>query len=358
MLYICFGFDYELFLGDNYLSFDDILFKPSNKIVEVFNKNKCTATFFADVLCALQMKSDLSFSKEVKSFENQLSNFVYRGMDVQLHIHSNWLTSNISDGQLSISASKYKIHDYDFSKDGKANEIIKESIIYLNKICSSAKPDYRCIAYRAGGFMIQPENVLFESLLKNGICIDSSIVPFMKNGNEKTGYFYNFLKCPKNTPNWFINYKCGYSFKACYSDDSIFEIPLLTYKPNILKMTFCRKTIKLPSLEPRGSYVNLNNQTNSFFSKINSIFKRFFAWRLVSLDTDKASYIYDNILHFYNKNNCRSTDCFISIIGHPKLIWNEERINNIDLLLKLIANSSKNIKIINFQEAHKILNLK
>lgn len=356
MLYICFGFDYELFLGENYGSYDDILFEPTKKIANIFADNNVSATFFADVLSSIQLKNFEETKPYSEMFEKQIKQLIRQKMDVQLHIHSNWLKSTVVNGKLLVSSKNYKIHDFDFSDNGTAKEIINLSIKYLNELCKSESNSYKCVAYRAGGFMIQPETELFRVLLDSGITIDSSIAPFMKNGKKKTGYYYNFTKCPRDYADWYISPIKGFRYKSKSKNNCLLEIPILTYNSNLLTFLFSKKDdIRLKPIKPRGSYVDLNNRTKS---KISLFLKRLFDRRLVSLDTDKAKFVFDKILSFYRKSCSKKNDIFVSIIGHPKLICNEERLMNIDLLLKLITNCDKKIKIISFQEAERIIDSK
>lgn len=353
MLYICFGFDYELFLGDNYGSCEDILFKPAGEIADVFSKNHVSATFFADVLSSFRLKQFKETESYSKMFEKQVKKLISDGMDVQLHIHSNWLKSKVVNGRFSISPENYKIHDYDFSRTGEARKILKYSVQYLKDLCQSENKDYKCVAYRAGGFMIQPEEKLFETLLENGVFIDSSVAPFTKNGLKKSGYYYDFTSCPKDTTGWYIDPKKGFEHKSKSKRGCIFEIPILTYNLDYFRLLFTKRgDIKLKPIQERGSYVNLNNQTkNGFFKCFFRLYNKLFARRVVSLDTDKAQYVFEKVLSFYEKNKCDSRDAYISIIGHPKLICNEERIKNIDDLLKLIIRCNQKIKVISFQDA-------
>lgn len=350
MLYICFGFDYELFLGENYVGYDEILFHPTAQIADIFSKNNLSATFFADVLSSIQLKKFQETRSYSEGFENQIRQLTKQNMDVQLHIHSNWLMSKVNDGRLCVSPEKYKIHDFDFSENGQAKSIIEYSINYLNQLCRLENSRYKCIAYRAGGFMIQPEEKLFTTLSKNGIVIDSSIAPFMKNGSKSSGYFYDFSKCPRNTTNWYINPYKGLEYKSETKNDCLFEVPIFTYRFNPFKALLVKKDrIRLKPIKHQGSYVSLKNQSYNLFSKL---IKKLFGRRLISLDTDQANFIYKQLLYFYKIHKCEKRDVYISIIGHPKLICNQERLKNIDTLLKLITNCNKKIKVISFNEIY------
>ena len=53
MMYLSITFDYELFFGNNYGSYDDVLFEPTYMLIDELNKKGVSATFFADVCSTL-----------------------------------------------------------------------------------------------------------------------------------------------------------------------------------------------------------------------------------------------------------------------------------------------------------------
>ena len=53
MLKICLSFDYELFLGENDASYEDILFSPTRDLQYMLNEEGVYGTFFADVCSAI-----------------------------------------------------------------------------------------------------------------------------------------------------------------------------------------------------------------------------------------------------------------------------------------------------------------
>ena len=53
--------------------------------------------------------------------------------------------------------------------------MVIQGIDYLNEIAKPVNPDYKCTAFRAGGYNLENSPVIFNILEKNGIQIDSSI---------------------------------------------------------------------------------------------------------------------------------------------------------------------------------------
>ena len=228
MLKICLTFDYELFLGRNLASYQEILFQPTENIMNTLSSLGVSGTFFADV-CSVYAHRQLGDDKYCESFQSQIIDLIRHGQDVQLHLHTNWLNAEIIDGKIVPGNKDYRIHSLGFNSGGRANEVIRKGKEYLENACSSVDKSYKCIAYRAGGFSVQPEKELFEALNENGIVIDSSVVPHMK---AETVNYYDFRDVPDKM-NWWIDPQKGISEESEKSIKTIFEVPIATTRPRL-----------------------------------------------------------------------------------------------------------------------------
>lgn len=171
----------------------------------MFNEENVKGVFFVDVCSAIvhQQKGLFNFSQP---FLEQIQSLVHDGHDVQLHIHPSWYMTQRQGYKLIPSHTGYRLHEYGFEgTKTQAIDIISESVEYLNSNLSCINGDYRCIAYRTGGFSIQPEEILLKTLRDKGIVIDSSVVPFMKNDRVNG---FDFSDVP-NKLNWWIDPKQG-----------------------------------------------------------------------------------------------------------------------------------------------------
>lgn len=117
MLKILIGFDYEMYLGENYASHKEILIDTTKQILELLKANNVSATLFADVCCVLQHKK-YGLTEFVNDVEDQLKNAQKNGFDVQLHIHPNWLNSSFNSNKWDISRKGYRIHEFGFDENG------------------------------------------------------------------------------------------------------------------------------------------------------------------------------------------------------------------------------------------------
>ena len=202
MLNIAITFDYELFLGRNLAESKDVLFEPTERIINLLNSYGVTSTFFADI-CSVFAHKKSGLKEYVDDFEAQLKRMILTGHDVQLHIHPNWLLSNYTEGEWIFDTTHYRIHNFGFDADAKtsAQSIIHGGKQYLEDLLQNVCASYKCIAYRAGGYSVQPHQELFQVLMDEGIIIDSSVCA--KQFADTSANKYDFRRSP-NATNWWI----------------------------------------------------------------------------------------------------------------------------------------------------------
>lgn len=349
MLWICISFDYELFLGKNNKSYEEILFKPSEKLSGVLCDNGVSGTFFADVcsVWAHQKSGMIGYSEQ---FSSQLKSFISNGNDVQLHIHSNWLKTDISTG--IVSKDCYRIHDLGFDNDAtSAPNVIINGKKYLEDVCKEIDKNYSCIAYRAGGFCTQPSEKLLEALYNAGIKIDSSVVPHLVSKNTVNSFDYS--NTPKKDNWWIDNDICG---ESSPNNQLLFEIPLITTRPHLtIILKLGKHRLSLPYHQPKGEYVQTNsNQVNTQKSFFMRQFNRLTDYRTLSFDCHHADFIYEEIVHKVKRHDYENKDSFLCLLCHPKLAT-DDRIVNMDRFIKKIKKSDYPIKLASIIEMYNYL---
>lgn len=351
MINICLTFDYELFFGENYGTFEEVLFAPTDKLINLLVEENVKATFFADV-CSIFKSKEFACTSYVDRFEEQICRMKAEGQDVQLHIHSHWLGSEFKDGKWLFDPKKYRIHSLGFenSKAENASLIILKGVNYLNEILRTIDNDYSCIAFRAGGYSLQPHKKLVEALCAAGIKVDSSVA-YMQQCNTETNR-YNY-KHDISGVNWYIGSDKEWWENGSTSKFKIYEIPVAAENSNPLffaiKRCFMPNSIKLNLGEKRGTYIGKNTDTHKKRT-INSIVTYLCGYHLLSMDAYKAEFLYKQIKRFAKKNNAKENECTIALIGHPKLV-NDEYINNLRQLLKLIS-CDKEMQIVGLTEVY------
>jgi len=392
MIYILFTADYELYFGKNFLSDDKVLFEPTEMIMSALEKRSIPLNIFPDI-CSVWRHKEYELLDYVDKFESQLIEAVRRGNDVQLHLHPHWLKSIYNGKEWTHDIGIFKLQDFGFdgeeakdyslfevdcenknckplnpplspfqkgdfspSYDHSANRLIKRGKEYLESLLTKYAPNYKCIAFRAGGYCLQPEDKkLIQALLDTGITIDSSIIPnLVSNTNVNE---IDFKGIP-DLPNWFISAQGGVKKP---DQKGLFEIPIPSSTKILPKLKAMAKGIFSKDSvvnSPRGIVIQKKSVDDSFISKninrFNYLVKTIGSLECERMFPDRGMEYMFSILKDWIKCYAYSGDIFLSIIMHPKSIFQ----NHIDNLLKFIDRiclEYSDVQFITFLEVHKIL---
>ena len=303
-------FDHELPLGKLKTSYEDSLFKPSQKVMDVANEAGVKVTFFTDILCGIRFK-EWDYTNFYLPYRDQLINALRDHHDVQLHTHPHWLTTKYENGTY-IPSTDFALSDFKNDLDvGGISGIIKLGIDGLQEIITPIFQDYECIAYRAGGFNISPlTKEIFEALYTHGIRYDSSIARghYFKSSISKI----DFRKLPK-AGNWFINPE---NYHTASLLPNIFEIPIATIPktPFEIPTKFKLKKYSNRAQTNNGEVIHSKDQTN-LFTKLLMLSSS----RILTFDNYTYSLEYLLRIVDYNVKKYKSCDTLMfSIISHPK----------------------------------------
>ena len=338
MLNICLTYDYEIFFGKNNASVQEILFNPTETLLEVLEETGVRGTFFADV-CSVTQNKRYKCYDYVEGFEKQLKNIADKGHDVQLHIHPHWLNSVYSDGEWFFDKDTYCIHSLGFDRNKKDNvhQIISDGKKYLESLLADVM-GYECIAYRAGGFVIQPHDKLVKELIGAGIKIDSSIAPMLSVRTNTHKYDFRH-KLPN--VNWRVSHELPWYEDAV--EGGLYEIPIATERKRILSYVLRRiydsKKIKLDLGTPKGSYIGEDAKQTSI-CKLISMVKYIIGYNALSLDAYSYVFLYELLDRYYRRHRCDKINGSVALIGHPKLI-NREYLENMKKLIDMIKTDGR-----------------
>lgn len=345
MLKICFSFDYELFLGENDASYKDILFSPTRDLQSMLNEEGVFGTFFADV-CSAIVHSHYGLLDYSASMLKQIKSLTKDGHDIQLHIHPSWYKAELKNGRIVPSYLGYRLHEFD-----EIEGIIREGVDYLNNNLQEINKDYKCVAFRAGGFAIQPEQEIFKSLVKCGITIDSSIVPHMKN-NLVNGF--DFSNVPASL-NWWIEPESGLHHIAEPTNGCLYEVPVATLRPRLLKyLGLSHEQMSLPPSQLKGKYVSNPNEKSPKSNRIMQVYRRLFDYRYVSLDTRYYARVVEDMDYIYKQYALEHNDGYVCLICHPKLA-DKHRVENIRSLIKELKKQPERFAIVTMNDIHNII---
>ena len=170
--------DYELFFNKSGSAQASIL-EPTERLLEVLRRISGKATFFVDTIYLNKLKNSNNNSDRIllNQIQSQLKNIVKSGSRIELHLHPHWIDAYAKDGAwIFPTYEHYKI-------ESLSSEVVKtlfdEGISLLNGIANEIDDSYHVMAFRAGGWCIEPFSKIKESFLENNIVIDASVVSRM-----------------------------------------------------------------------------------------------------------------------------------------------------------------------------------
>ena len=317
MLKICITFDYELFLGANYVSDEQVLFEPSKKISDVLLQEKIQSTFFVDV-CSVFQHQKYGLIDYVEQFKKQICELSIAGHDIQLHLHPNWLNCKYDNGKWIMSPNGYKLHSWGLNEGEKGWELISQGKKFLEETICKYNTSYKCMAFRAGGFCIQPEKEIINVLINNGIYIDSSIACNQVAFDSIQDY--NFMKIPHYL-SWWIDRERGINTPAERSDHALLEISIGGVKNNIPKyFGIPINELKVKGRDGIGEGIRLQDKNNMrILTVLRNICRHINGKGILSLDTRGHKVLKRDIDELYRNYNCKKADQYVCIICHPKL---------------------------------------
>lgn len=332
IIYFLFSADHEIFFGENFKSEKELLIDTTYKLMDILRKYEIPLTLMTDV-CSIFKYREIGLIDYPLLMEEQLKYAIKQGHDVQLHLHPHWLNSTYKNGKWNFDKDKFKLHDFGFEKDSNevsANTIIKDGKKYLEKLLKQVDKDYKCIAFRAGGWCLQPERDLIKCLLDNEIYIDTSIY---KGGYINTGTHYLDYRNVPNQVNWFIDYQKGLNTKG---KEGIYEIPIGTInkKPYLYYQKVKNKQSRTKYLKVTTNGMPIGFKKQSFMEKLNARINNFINQPImISFDNSTSIELMDYIEYYLNKLDYKNKDYYISIIGHPKGM-NDSNLTEIDKFCK------------------------
>ena len=251
-------FDYEIFFGVNSGSVEKCLIEPTNRILDVLQERDIKATFFVDILHYMKILTNPKTKNDAILIKNQIKRIVELGSRIELHLHPHWVDAYLLNGNWHFPTYKhYRLQDLDpelvfklFFKGKKTLEDLAKEVL----------PNYTIKAFRAGGFCIQPFDVIGEAFSRLNISIDSSVAPGYQAKSDGHSFDFRSLKETK-------------SFYRFTSDplkpelDGIFyEIPITTFEKSLR----CKLFIKLKNILfkklflPLGDGVGMLIKQNKF----------------------------------------------------------------------------------------------
>lgn len=182
MIGLIFTLDYEIY-GTGVGDFSSLMIDPTNVLLDMCDKYGAKITIMAEVAEIMALKKNGSFSTTVDAIEKQLKRAIKGGHDVQLHLHPGWFNSTFDGKQWRLDFDEYALVGLSQEKIGG---YIRQGKEYLENLLRPVNPEYQCIAYRAGNWLMQPSDKIIAALEEHGIKYDTSV---FKGGHSAAGHY-------------------------------------------------------------------------------------------------------------------------------------------------------------------------
>jgi len=208
--------DHEVF-GNGSGCLDACIKRPVDRILDVADKFSAPVTFFVEAL-EFEAMQRANIENIIPILE-QLTDAYSRGHDLQLHIHPQWYNAIWDGDHWQVNEKLWRMGNLDA---GLAYDLLSQGKNWLEGLMAERFPEYKCIAFRAGGWCIQPSGLIVSALIKLGFKIDSTVAPGLRNAAN--GEWADFRKVPY-LPFWKTERD------VCRSGSSgLWEVPITTGK--------------------------------------------------------------------------------------------------------------------------------
>lgn len=172
------SFDYELFFGDKSGTVLKTLIEPTSLLLDAMDSVGFKGNFFVDwqMLKYLKEEGTERTNADYLLIEEQLKDMVRRGHRIELHIHPHWVDAKYN-GDGTWDYSEFRHYSLNSFTEGVIVAMFKEGTALLTSIARQVDPTYKIVAFRAGGWAVQPFEKVKKGLEAANIYIDSSVMP-------------------------------------------------------------------------------------------------------------------------------------------------------------------------------------
>lgn len=330
-------FDYELFLGNRSGTIDDCLFKPTDAVLKVIEKQKAKAIFFVDTTHLLTLKKNAAkyneCASDLKRVSDHIADIVKRGHYVFPHLHPHWLDAeylSVTNQWRLSSTDKYRFHHLN---KAERDEVFNGSIELLKEIIIPVNPQYKIEAYRAGGWCIQPFEDFIPYFKQHQFKYDFSVLGgfyFFSNAQyfdfshapEKGVYKFSERVEEENPHGEFTQF----NISSIHIDNRIrfLDKLLLKFRYKLFKdHTFNRGEGQIATKLDTDLFKPATSGHNIMESN----------WERVAIELLSSVKLGDYLNFFDNKN-------YMHFISHPKMLTHHN-INMFDAFLKSVYSKYK-----------------
>ncbi|MCF2600312.1 hypothetical protein I6E26_01895 [Anaerovibrio lipolyticus] len=288
-------YDYEVFFV-KFGTIDNSLLIPTSELVKEMDRHSMKGTFFVDVLFLdyLRRQGDNAAYDRII---NQLKWVLSCGHRIELHIHPHWLDTDKG----IVDFKRYRLQTF---SEEEQSSIFAKGLEILYSIAKSEDANYKVLAYRAGGWCVQPFSELYNTFKEYDIRIDSSVASGMYQ--KSSSHFFDFRNAPNKE---YYNFSKEITVEK--TDGEFVEIPITTFKTNPINKLY-KRWIAKTNKKQITSYGDGHGMTVSKFVLLRKLFER------------RAMFSIDGVFdleHMFELMKKSELDT-ITFISHPKNLTN------------------------------------
>jgi hypothetical protein len=340
------------------------IIEPTNRLLDICDSHgaKLTIMFEAAEYWAFKRMEDklnLGYSP-AKAMEEQAQDALRRCHDVQLHLHPQWIGAELDNCLWRVRMDQWCIADLPHGLGDHGDEFsimgaLSKGKHTLESILCPVKPTYECIAFRAGGFHIQPSWRVIPAMKAVGLLIDSSVVQGLYV--QSPGWRCDFRTAVSNYGYWWTT-----ADDVCRSGperEQILELPVYSrmqsYVTN-LRWSKLRAELKRRKLESR--YPGTIKQAGGIRStyKLMEVLLKLASMHPVIVDFCKLNTrsMVKAVEEILRTNDCSDDETKrivpVVLAGHSKDFWNDEHLDSFLSTMQSYSSSKGGIRFSTFSD--------
>lgn len=196
-----------------------LMVEPTYRLMDLLERYGQRLTIMADVAEILAFQRVPEWANRVTAIERQLCDAIRRGNDVQLHIHSSYFKAQWDGHHFDQCIDEYNMAALPIER---IDEMVGESVKYLENLLRPIKPDYKVWLFRAANWSMMPTENLYKVLVKHGITHDTSVY---KGGCQGGNVCYDYRNAYDNL---FAYPASATDINQYDADGQIIELPIYT----------------------------------------------------------------------------------------------------------------------------------
>ena len=208
--------DYEVF-GDGSGRVDCCVLEPARRIAEAVTSYGGRLSIFVDVCEFQAMAAHPATEAAATAVVRQLRSLSRDGHRLELHLHPQWTGDvRLADARWRLDVGRWRIGD---RPEPEVRQLVREGVQWLASVSDAAGRDPGPVAFRAGGWCVQPSAAVLGVLADAGFRVESSVAPGLWTA-ERQGW-YDFRRHPP-LPAWTVQRDVC----AAEAGGPIWEVPI------------------------------------------------------------------------------------------------------------------------------------